>query len=149
MSPRRPSANVDMDRFMRRIDAKIDQTLGALLPEITALKVAVLRGEMKQDVFSQRLADLEMQVIESRQHLQITERAGAQAAQALSETALDTAANLAKVAPRNVWRTKFGMITAGSAAFVAIVAFFNNLPQFVRGTSEVVVKVFAYIVSKK
>lgn len=149
MPSRRPSPSVDVERLAHRLESKIDETLGALLPEITALKVAVLRGQMTQEVFAQRLTDLEMQVIESRQHLQVSERAGVKAAQDIADTAVDTAKAVAKTAPRNVWKTKLGLITAGSAAFVAVVAFFNNLPKFVRGAAEIAVGVFQYVVRHK
>jgi t-SNARE complex subunit (syntaxin) len=131
---------------MARVEDKIDQAFDSLLKEIGEIKLDVRKGNMAREQMSQRLTDLEMQVIESRQHLQVTERAGVQAAQVIADTAVDTAKAVAKSAPRNVWRTKLGMVTAGSAAFVAVVAFFTNLPKFVRGSSELAVALYSFIV---
>jgi hypothetical protein len=142
------------------IAASSEQILAAILPEITALKLAVLKGNMEQGFLAARLGDVELQINQGREHVQVSEREGAAAAQALAgtvvttaravaETAVDAATSLAKSAPRNVWRTKLGLITAGSAAFVAIVQFFVNLPQVVRGSAKALVAAYSFIVGQK
>jgi hypothetical protein len=138
---------------MKRVEAAnaatSEQILAAILPEITALKLAVMKGNMEQGFLAARLSDVELQINQARDHAQVSEREGVAAAQAVAATAVDTAKTLAKSAPRNVWKTKLGLITAGSAAFVAVVAFFNNLPKFVRGASEIAIELYSFVVRHK
>lgn len=149
MSPRRPTPSVDFDRFMKRLDGKFDEVLteiGEMRAKVDATQYDVRKGNMERELLARRLADLEMQVIETRNHLQLTDRQGASVAKAVAEKAAETAAEVAATTPRSVWRTKLGLVTASSAAFVAIVAFFNNVPRFVRGASEFAVSLYSFIV---
>lgn len=145
MPPRRPDAHLDPERLMKRVEDRIDQALDALLREIGTIKLEVRKGNMETELLTRRMTDLENQVIETRSHIQISEREGVNTAKAVAAEA----ASAAHAAPKKVWRTWIGLITAGSAAFVAIVAFFNNLPRFVRGAADVSVSLFHYIVSRR
>lgn len=153
MPLRRPPPSVDAERLMKRIDERFDQALQAMLNELGTLRTRidatqfdVRLGNQKREEMAQRLSELEMQVIETRQHLQVSDRAGLKAAQDVASTAIDAAKAVAETAPKNVWKAKLGLVTMGSAAFVAIVSLFSNLPKFVRGASEIAVEVYGFLV---
>lgn len=142
MPPRRPPAALDAERFMKRVEDRIDARFDALLGVVADLKVDVLKGNMEQEFLTRRLSDVEREVLETREHIHLSERQGAEKAEAVAQRA----ETVAQATPWKVWKTRLGLITAGSAAFVAVVAFFNNLPKFVRGASEFVVALYSFIV---
>jgi hypothetical protein len=148
MSPRRPPPTVDFERFMQRLDGRFDEMLieiGEMRARVDATQYDVRKGTMERELLARRLSDLELQVIETRSHLQVTHREDA----SIAEAAAASAAEVAAATPKSVWRTKLGLVTATSAAFVAVVAFFNNLPRFVRGASEFAVSLYGFIVRHK
>lgn len=146
MPPRRsPPAAVSADRLMKRVEERIDQSFARMLDELEKVKIEVRAGNMETEVLKRFVADVERQVIETRAYVQISEREGVKNAEAEAVAA----ATAAHAAPKRVWRTWLGLITAGSAAFVAIVAFFNNLPKFVRGAAEIAVSLYGYVVRHK
>jgi predicted phage tail protein len=167
MPPRRPSPTLDLERVIRRMEDRSVAAFDALLAEIGEVRKQVestqfdvRKGNQAREALAQRLTDLEYQLSQTREQMQLSDVAGqtagrhvaetaVAAAEAVAATAVSVAADVAKASPRSVWRTKLGLITATSAAFVAIVAFFNNLPQFVRGASEVVVASYHFIVGHK
>lgn len=142
MPPRRPSSQIDTERFMKRVESRIDQAFDIVLQELAKVQMEVRKGNLDTELMSQRVTDLERQVIETRQHMQVSDRGAKEAAEGVAAKVVTAA----EKAPRSVWKTRAGMITVGSAAFVGIVAFFNNLPKFVRGASEMAVSLYAYIV---
>ncbi len=142
MTPRRPTSNLDAERFMKRIEEKLDARLDLVLTKIGDLQTDILRGNMSTELLTRRVTDIENQVLETRSHMQISERLGARAIISVAEAATLNADST----PKKVWKTKLGMVTAGSAAFVAMVAFFSNVPKFVRGASVVIVNVYNFII---
>lgn len=144
MPMRRQGPHLDTERFMKRVEERIDLAFGRLLDEIEAVKIEVRAGNHKTEVLKRYVADVEQQVIESRAYAQVRERITADAN-------IDIATNLVKkteAVAKRTWKTKFGMITTVSAAFVAMVTFFLNLPKFVRGTSDVLVSVYTYLIGR-
>lgn len=156
MSSRRTAPAIDVERLTKRIEGRIDEAFDTLLKEIGGLRQEVestqfdvRAGNQARELMSRRLSDLEFQVNQTRNHLQITGEQDAKLAVAAAQTAVAAVAEVASAAPRSVWKTKLGLITAGSAAFVAVVAFFDKLPSFVRGASEIATDLFSYIVRHK
>ncbi len=142
MPPRRSAPPIDTERFMKRVEERIDLAFGRLLDEIEAVKMEVRKGNQETDILKHYVADVERQVIESRDYAQISARATAGAAIETASVLVEKTEAIAK----KTWQTRLGLITTVSAAFVALVAIFNNLPKFVRGTSEIAVHVYSYIV---
>lgn len=139
MPPRRPpAAAINTDRLMKRVEERIDQSFARMLDELEKVKIEVRAGNMETEVLKRFVADVERQVIETRAYVQITDNAKAHA--------VEQVALKADATPKKVWKTKLALITGYSAAFVAVVAFFNNLPKFVRGASEIAVELYGFIV---
>ena len=159
MPPRRPVAELDAERFMKRVEDRIDQSFTLILEELEKIKLDVRKGNMQSELQGARLADLEMQVIETREQMQKNKRQNEATQATVAGSALSTATALADTtratasalaaSPGEVWKTRFGRVTAISAAFVAVVAIFSNLPKFARGTAEVVSSAWHYLVTHR
>jgi hypothetical protein len=155
MPSRRPPQSVDAERLMKRVEGRIDaafdamlKALGEVQQQIGATEFEVRKGNQAREQMAQRLSDLEMQVIETRSHLQISDREGLKRAEEVAGRVQEAAVSVAAKAPKDVWRTKIAKFVAGCVGFVAVVAAINNLPRFVRESSHIVVGIYDYIISR-
>lgn len=146
--PRQPSRSFNTERFMQRVEDRITRSFDVISDELGKLAVEVRKGNLSTELLEHRMSDLEVQIIETREQMQRNKQARERDAEVVATAAVGAAqlvVHNAKDAPKKVWKTPTGRITAMSAVIVAIVAIGNNLPKLVRGADEVTRGVWTWL----
>lgn len=150
--PRQPTSALNTERFMKRVEDRIDRAFDVILDEVGSIKVEVRKGNMDNELLARRMTDLETQVIETREQMQKNRRVNEHTAEVVTNTAdkavkaVAVAADTAAAAPKNVWKNSYGRITMFSAVIVAIIAIGNNAPKLARGLNEVLGGVWMWLI---